>query len=334
VVKLASNEGPFPPLPAALAALERTALELNRYPDGANTALEEALAARHGVPREAVCAGAGADGCLDVLSQAVLDPGDEVVCGWPSFPSYPIYAAKQGASARTVPLREGRYDLEALAAAVSPRTKLVYVCLPNNPTGTMNAAAELDALLERLPGRVLPVVDQAYFEYVDDPDYPDAVERYLRRGRRIVVLRTFSKIYGLAGLRVGYALGPPEVCAAMAKLRRPFDLSRDAQEAALASLGDPGELERRARETRAGRARLEQVLRAHALEPAPGAVANFVYVPTPGPGAELAGRLLAAGVIVRPLASFGAPDAVRITVGTAEEIEFLDAALGRVLAMP
>ncbi len=334
VVKLASNEGTFPPLPAALEALERGARELNRYPDGSNTALEEALAARHGVAREAVCAGAGADGCLDILSQAVLDPGDEVVCGWPSFPSYPIYAGKQGAVAVTVPLREGRYDLEALTAAVSPRTKLVYVCHPNNPTGTMNTAAELDALFERLPGGVLAVVDQAYFEYIDDADYPDAVERYLKRGRRVVVLRTFSKIYGLAGLRVGYAVGPPEICAAMAKLRRPFDLSSDAQAAALASLGDPDELARRARATREGRARLVEVLRAHGLDAAPGAVANFVYVPTRGPATDLSARLLAEGVIVRPLGSFGAPDAIRITVGTAAEIDFLDAALGRVLAVP
>src|SRR5262249_21369171 len=148
----------------------------------------------HGVAFEEVCAGAGADGCIDMLSQAVLDPGDEIVCCWPSFPSYVIYARKQGASAVTVPLRDLRYDLEAMLGAIGPRTKVAYVCHPNNPTGTTSTRAELDAFLERVPGHVLVVVDQAYFEYVDDPGYPDAVEEYLKRGRRVLVLRTFSKI--------------------------------------------------------------------------------------------------------------------------------------------
>jgi len=163
VVKLASNEGPFPPLPAALEAMERAATELNRYPDGGVYRLHTALAERSGVAFEDVCVGAGADGCIDMLSQAVLDPGDEVVCGWPSFPSYVIYAAKQGATVATVPLRDHRYDLDALLDAVTPRTKLLYVCHPNNPTGTMNTRAELDAFFDRVPDHVLVVVDQAYF---------------------------------------------------------------------------------------------------------------------------------------------------------------------------
>ena len=332
VVKLASNEGPFPPLAAAQAAIEAAVTGLNRYPDGGNVRLQEALAARHGVSVEEICAGSGADGCLDTLSQALLDPGDEVVCGWPSFPSYAIYAAKQGASVVKVPLRGGRYDLEALAAAVGPRTKVVYVCHPNNPTGTMNPTDELDALLERLPAHVLTVVDQAYFEYIERDDYPDAVERYVKQGRTVLVLRTFSKIYGLAGLRVGYAVGPAELCAAMAKLRRPFDLTSCAQAAALASLGDPAELARRRELNRTGRAELVQILRAHGLEPAAGAVANFVFLETGAPAEELFERLLREGVIVRPLAGFGAPTAVRISVGTPEEHRFLDAALTRALA--
>ncbi len=181
VVKLASNEGPFPPFPAALEAMARGAAELNRYPDGGAFRLHEALAARHGVPFEQVCAGSGADGCLDMLSQAVLDPGDEIVCGWPSFPSYVIYALKLGAVPKTVPLRDHRYDLEALLGAVTPRTKLVYICHPNNPTGTVNSHAELDGFFDQVPEHVLTVVDQAYFEYIDDPDYPDAVEEYEAR---------------------------------------------------------------------------------------------------------------------------------------------------------
>ena len=332
VVKLASNEGPFPPFPAALAAIEAGAAGLNRYPDGGVYRLQEALASRHGVAFEQICAGSGADGCLDILSQAVLDPGDEIVCGWPSFPSYPIYAAKQGAVARKVPLREGRYDLGAIAEAVGPRTKLVYVCHPNNPTGTINTTAELDELIAALPESILAVVDQAYFEYIDDADYPDAVERYVKRGRRVLVLRTFSKIYGLAGLRVGYAVGPRDVCAAMAKLRRPFDLTSTAQEAALASLGEAFECERRRTLNGEGRRELEGILRFHGLEPTRGAVANFLYLELGAPAEELFQRLLAEGVIVRPLRGFGAPNAIRISVGTPEETGLFATALGRVLA--
>src|SRR5262249_2223186 len=149
------------------------------------------------------------------------------------------------ATATKVPLRDHRYDLDALAAAIGPYTKIVYVCLPNNPSGTSNTRAELDAFLARVPEGVLPVVDQAYFEYVEDPDYPDAITEHFRHGRRVVIVRTFSKIYGLAGLRVGYAIGPRDVCEAMVKVRRPFDVSTTAQAAALASLDDGAEVARR-----------------------------------------------------------------------------------------
>src|SRR4051794_28748140 len=158
VVKLASNEGPFGPFPAALEALDRASRDLNRYPDGGSYRLHEALAARHGVALEEISVGAGADGCIDMLSQAALDPGDRIVCGWPSFPSYVIYARKQGAEAVLVPLVDHRYDLAALLEAVDEHTKLVYICLPNNPTGTMNSERELDAYFESVPEHVLTVV--------------------------------------------------------------------------------------------------------------------------------------------------------------------------------
>jgi histidinol-phosphate aminotransferase len=330
VVKLASNEGPFGPFPAALDAMERAARDLNRYPDGGAYRLHEALADHHGVAFEEVCAGAGADGCIDQLSQAILDPGDEMVCGWPSFPSYVIYARKQGAVPRLVPLRDLRYDLDAMLEAVTPRTKLAYICHPNNPTGTTNTLDELDRWFDSVPDHVLTVVDQAYFEYIERSDYPDAVERYLRAGRRVVVLRTFSKIYGLAGLRVGYAVGPRRCIAAMAKVRRPFDLTTPAQVAAVASIGDAAEIARRRTVNADGLARLEEILRDHGLEPAP-AVANFVHVDTGADANELFDRLLREGVIVRPLAGFGSPTAVRISVGTPDELDVFAAALGRVL---
>jgi histidinol-phosphate aminotransferase len=331
VVKLASNEGPFGPFPSALEAIERAARELNRYPDGGVWALRAELAERHGVRFEEVAVGGGADAIIDWLSQAALDPGDEIVCGWPSFASYPIDALKQGAVPRTVPLREHAYDLDALLDAIGPRTKLVYVCHPNNPTGTGNPRAELLAFLDRVPGHVLVVLDQAYFEYIDDPGYVDGVEELFKAGRRLVVLRTFSKIYGLAGLRVGYGIAPADVVAATSKVRRAFEVTATAQAAALASLDDTEELARRRAVNAAGRERLELMLREHGLEPAGPALGNFLYVEV-GDGRGVFERLLREGVIVRPLEGFGAPEAIRITVGTPDELDVLHAALGHVLS--
>jgi len=331
VVKLASNEGPFPPFPAALEAIERAARDLNRYPDGGVYALRRALAERHGVALEEVVVGAGADGVIDLLSQATLEPWDEIVCGWPSFPSYVLDALKLGAVPRKVPLRGHAYDLDALLAAVGPRTKLVYVCHPNNPTGSTNGRKELLAFLDALPGHVLAVLDQAYFEYIDDPDYADGVEEAFKDGRQVVVLRTFSKIYGLAGLRVGYGIAPASVVAATSKVRRAFGVTTTAQAAALASLGDDAEISRRRTLNRTGRERLAEILRDHGLEPVERSLGNFVYAEV-GDGRDVFERLLREGVIVRPLAGFGAPEAIRVSVGTPEENEFFAAALGHVLS--
>jgi histidinol-phosphate aminotransferase len=333
VVKLASNEGPFGPFPAALEAIARSAPELNRYPDGGAYRLRTALAELHGLRFEEVAVGAGSDGLVDGLSQIALDPGDEIVCGWPSFPSYGIDARKLGAVPKPVPLRDDRYDLEAMLGAITPQTKLVYVCHPNNPTGTMNTRAELDAYFDAVPNHVLTVLDQAYFEYIDDPDYADGIAEYLKDGRRVVVLRTFSKIFGLAGLRVGYALAPPAVVTALGKVRRAFDITTPAQEAALASLGDAREVGRRRLENAAQRIEVERILREHGLEPAGPAVANFLYCDLGEDSRPLFEQLLREGVIVRPTQAFGGPTAIRVTVGTAEENAFLADALDRVPAM-
>jgi len=331
VVKLASNEGPFGPVPEAREAIERSAAELNRYPDGGAYRIRAALAERHDLRFEEVAPGAGSDGLVDCLSQAILDAGDEIVCGWPSFPSYVIDARKFGAVPVTVPLRDGRYDLDAMVDAVSPRTKIAYICLPNNPTGTSNTRAELETYFERVPEHVLTVLDQAYLEYIDDPEYPDGIAEYLKRGRRVVVLRTFSKIYGLAGLRVGYGLAPAPIVTAIGKVRRAFDITTPAQEAALASLDSAAELARRRDANVEGRTRLEGILREHGLEPIAPAVANFVFVEIGDDSRPLFEQLLREGVIVRPTHGFGAPGAVRITVGTPDEHELLAAALERVL---
>ena len=332
VVKLASNEGPFGPFPAALEALARGAPDLNRYPDGGFYRLRRALAERHGVGPENIAPAGGADGVVTYLSLVCLDPGDEVVCGWPSFPSYVLGALKLGAAARRVPLRDDRYDLDGLLAAVTPRTKIVYVCNPNNPTGTMVTREEVDAYFARVPDHVLTVLDEAYFEYVDDPGYPDGIEEYLKAGRRALVLRTFSKIYGLAGLRIGYGVGPAEVVTAIRKVQNAFDVTQPAQDAALASLDDPGEIERRRRANATGRTTLEGGLRELGLYVAAHPVGNFVCAELGRDARPVFEELLREGVIVRPLAGFGAPEAIRVSVGTDEENELFLEALARVLA--
>ncbi len=330
VVKLASNEGPFGPFPAALAAIERSATELNRYPDGGAYRLRAALAELHGVAFEEVAVGAGSDGLVDGLSQATLDPGDEIICCWPSFPSYVIAAHKLGAVPKTVPLRDDTYDLEAMLEAIGERTKLVYICHPNNPTGTMNTRAELDEYFGRVPDHILTVLDQAYLEYIDDPDYPDGVSEYLKAGRKLVVLRTFSKIFGLAGLRVGYGLAAAEVVTALGKVRRAFDITTPAQEAALASLGDDAEIQRRRRTNAEQRPEVERILRENGFDPAGPAVANFVYVDVGEDSRPLFEQLLRQGVIVRPMHGFGNPNALRVTVGTAPENALLAEALAAI----
>ena len=332
VVKLASNEGPFGPVPAALAALERATGELNRYPDGGAYRLRSALAERFGLDLTEVAIGSGADGIIGQLSAAVVDPGDEIVCGWPSFPSYVIDTKLRGGVARLVPLRKGVYDLEAIVAAVTARTKIVYLCYPNNQTGTITTVADLDRYFATVPGHVLTVLDQAYFEYVDDPGYVDGVERYLKAGRNVLVLRTFSKIYGLAGLRVGYGLGQAQLVREIGKVRRPFDTTLAGQEAAIASLGveSAGEIARRARLCTEGRLRLEAILRGNGFDPLPG-VANFLFAQAPCDAAALNDALLREGVIIRPMGAFGDPQAIRVTVGAPDELDFFAAALPRAL---
>jgi len=332
VVKLASNEGPWGPFPAALEELARSAPLLNRYPDGGTYHLRNALAERHGVRPEEIVTGAGADAIIGHLSVAALDPGDEVVTGWPSFISYVLDALKLGAVPVRVPLRDHHLDLEAMTAAIGPRTKLVYIATPNNPTGTMTGRAELDAYFERVPEHVLTVLDQAYHEYIEDPAYPDGIEEYAKRSRRVLVLRTFSKIYGLAGLRVGYGVGSAETIGAIGKVRRAFDVSTQSQVAALASLDDPAELERRRTLTAIGRGELERTLLAHGLEPVGPAVANFLFAEVAADARPLFDALLREGAIVRPMGAFGAPGALRITVGTPEENAFFAEALGAVTA--
>ena len=326
VVKLASNEGPYGPTPAALEALERASLELNRYPDGGAYRLRHALAAKHGVGFEEVTVCAGADAVIGFVSLASLDAGDEVVTGWPSFPSYVLDPLKLGAVPVRVPLREDRLDLDAMLEAVTARTKLVFIAAPNNPTGTTNTRDELDEYFARVPPHVLTVVDQAYFEYIASPEYPDAIEDYAKAGHRALVLRTFSKIYGLAGLRVGYGVGPEDVVTAIGKVRRAFDVTSAGQVAALASLGEADEVERRRLTNLEAMSLLRRALHEGGFAVAEPAVANFLFTRV-GDAEAAAEALLRQGVIVRPMGPFGAPDALRVTAGAPDEIAFLADAL-------
>jgi histidinol-phosphate aminotransferase len=328
IVKLASNEGPFGPFPAALAAIAEAAPRLNRYPEHA-LELQQALASRHSLAPDRIAPGNGADGVIANLALAYLRPGDEAVMGWPSFVSYHLSAVKMGATPVHVPLRDGAYDLEALAARIGEATRIVYVCSPNNPTGGIVSDADLTRFLDAVSERVLVVIDAAYHEYVTDPAHADAVARHGSRPN-VVVLRTFSKMYGLAGLRVGYGVAPPAVVAELAKVRGPFDVSEPAAVAAVASLGDEREVERRRRVNELERARLVGELDARGLRTLPAA-GNFVCLEA-GEGAALASRLEREGVIVRPLAAFGAPTCVRVTVGLAEHTDAFLAALDRCLA--
>ncbi len=323
IVKLASNEGAFGPLPSAVAAYEAAAGELNRYPDAAGERLRAALAEVHGLPIEQVVLGNGADELIRLCGASTLDAGDAAVFPWPSFPSYISAAACHGADAVRVPLAGRSFDLDAVLDAVhrpapsGGRRRLVFLANPNNPTGTLLDRAELREFLDALPADVLCVLDEAYAEYAEpEPEGP----ALLREGRGgLCVLRTFSKVYGLAGLRIGYALASPAIADALARVRPIFSVNAPAQEAALASLDCREEMAERVAHARAARAALHETLAANGLAPVPSQ-ANFVYADVRGgDGGALAERLLRAGFIVRALDGFGAPGAIRVTCGTDEE---------------
>lgn len=327
IAKLASNESQLGPTPAALLALREHASEVALYPDGAARSLTATLADHHRLEPEQVLVGSGGDGCIDALLTAVIGPGDELICGWPSFPTPIRSALRLGGTATRVPLREDhRHDLEAMVAAIGRSTKVVYICHPNNPTATANTDAELEAYFASVPGHVLTILDQAYFEYVSEPWYRDGID-LMRHGHRVAVVRTFSKIHGLAGLRVGYLIAPGSVIAATRKAQRAFEVGLTAQVAAEASLSDVAELKHRRELNAAGRRDLVTRLTNLGIATESGAVSNFVFARSPYEADQFTDDLLGLGVAIRPLAGFGAPAHVRITVGTAPDHELLEAAI-------
>ncbi len=311
--KCSSNELPFPPLPAVLAAVAAAAADLNRYPDMASSDLVAALAERHRVGVEQVVCGPGSVGVLQQLVAAVAAPGDEVVFAWRSFEAYPIVVRVAGARGVGVPLTaDGRHDLAAMAAAVTPRTRAVLVCTPNNPTGPAVPADELAAFAAALPPEVLLVVDEAYAELVDDPAAADGLV-LARQHPSVAALRTFSKAYGLAGLRVGYGVMPEHVATAVRATSIPFGVSSVAQAAALAALQEESVVRERVATVVAERVRCLSALRDLGWD-VPDSQANFVWLPLGEAAADFAAACASAGVAVRAFPGEG----VRVTVAEPE----------------
>jgi histidinol-phosphate aminotransferase len=329
-IKLASNENPLGASPLAIAAAQKALAASNRYPDGSGFYLREALAKKHGIPVESIILGGGSTELIDLSARIALVPGDCGVTSYGSFPLYYIAIRATGASFLDVPMRDYQFDLEAIARDLPEETKLIFLANPNNPTGTMFSADNLDTFLARVPEHILVVLDEAYYDYVDDPNYSRSIE-VVRGGRNLIVLRTFSKVYGLAGLRIGYGIGPAALLAEMNKIRGPFNTSGVAQAAASAALDDTEHVRRSVESNRAGLAQMASGLHSLKIKFVPS-VANFLLVIFGTDTEPLVEELLKHGVIVRPMRWMGFPTALRVTVGAHEENEKFLRALAEVRA--
>jgi len=326
VSKLSSNEYPLGPVPRAIEAMSAVLPLLNRYPDGSERALKSALSAHWGVDERFLSVSNGSNELLRLIAQAVLRPGDEVVFAWPSFVVYPIVTKMFGATAVSVPLTvDERHDLPAMLAACTDKTRLLFLCNPNNPTGTIVSRAELEAFLAEVPPHVLVVLDEAYFEFVDSPEFPDGL-RYFDGVRPLVVARTFSKIYSLAGARVGYGFMPEPLLAAVEKIREPFNVNTVAQVGAYYSLQDQPEIVRRKHVNREQKTYLYSCFDRLGIAYVPSQT-NFVWVRTGHP-VEAFEELLREGVIAR---GFGDTPALRLGVGTETDTRRTIAALEKIV---
>jgi histidinol-phosphate aminotransferase len=333
VVKLASNENPFGPSPLAVAAVKQAAGEMHLYPDGAAYDLREAISKKFGLPHSQLLVGNGSDELIHLLGLVLLgSPEDRAVVGDPSFVRYDAAAQLAPCELVKVPLDSTQtHDLTAMRKAVTEHTKMVFVANPNNPTGTIVTKRDLDAFIADLPDDVTTILDEAYIEFAADaPEFPDSVE-YVREGKNVVGLRTFSKVYGLAGIRMGYGFAPAEIVDAVNRAREPFDVNSLAQAAAIAALGDDEHVRRTVANNRKGIARITEVLQSVGAKAYP-TYANFVFADMGKPAASVFDALLRKGVIVRCCDSMGCPNCLRITVGTEEENEIFAEALRSVSA--
>jgi histidinol-phosphate aminotransferase len=329
IIKLASNENPLGPSPKALEAMRDALLRANFYPDGGGYYLREAIAAKFGLQRQNVILGNGSNEIIEFLGHAFLKPGDEIVTSDHAFAVYRLMAQLFGAHTIEVPERPGFVqDLDAMAAAITPRTRQVYITSPNNPTGTVVSEEEIDAFMERVPDRVVVAFDEAYYEFLDNP--PDTL-KYVRAGRNVVVLRTFSKIQGMANLRIGYGMASAEMIDILQKTRQPFNANGIAQAGALAGLEDIEHQTRTKAVTDEGRAFLQETFASMGLEYIPS-YGNFVLVNV-GDGRACFETLLKQGIIVRAMNSYKLPEWIRVSVGTMDENRRFAAALRKIMPL-
>lgn len=326
IIKLASNENALGPSPRALAAARRVLLKAHLYPDGSGFYLRRALAKKWKLAIENVVLGNGSNEIIELLGHAYLSPGDEVVVSEHAFAVYDIVAKLFGAKIVLAPEKRFCHDLDAMRARITQRTKMIFITNPNNPTGTMVGAREIERFMARVPPRVLVVFDEAYYEFLDRP--PDTL-RWVRDGRPVALLRTFSKIAGLAALRIGYGLMPAEIASWLQRVRQPFNVNALAQAAAQAALKDSAHIRRTRTMTKQGRRYLERQFAQLGLDYVSSG-ANFVMVRV-GDGNAVFQRLLRRGVIVRPLANYRLPEWIRVTVGTMPQNRAFLAALSEVL---
>ena len=330
VADLSSNENPLGPSPKAVDAMRAALGTVNRYPDATSAALKEALACTWGLKPTNVAMGNGADEWVLLLCISLLNPGDEVIIAEGSFVSYLLRAREAGAELVRIPLRQYTHDLRAMAAAITGRTRLVFVCNPNNPTGTIAGAAQMQSFLDQVPDSVPVVLDEAYYEYALGPGYFDSVG-HIRGGREnLIVLRSFSKVYGLAGLRVGYLLGHERLVDYAERARPPFNVNRLAQVAAIAALDDEDHVQRSVESNEAAKAFFYRELDALRLDYV-CTHANFIAVDVRRPGTEVSSALLERGFVTTPLEGWGVPGHIRFSFGTVEQNRLFAAALAEVL---
>jgi len=327
-IRLASNENPAPPSPAVMEALQKALAGLNRYPDGSGYYLRQALAKKHGVSPESIVLGNGSNELIELLARTFVQRGEEVIIPHPSFIVFPWIVEAVGGTRVVVTLKDHRIDLPKMRRAITPLTKMVFVANPNNPTGTIVTAEEVEKFLDKVPDRVIVVFDEAYYDFAAGPDFPDTLAA-LRHGSRVVILRTFSKMASLAGLRIGYAIADPDCIALMNRIRQPFNVTTLAQIGALAALGDEAHVRRSVEAVREAVRSLSAALDALGVRYVPSR-ANFILAEFDD-ATRVYEQLLKLGVIVRPMTSFGLERALRITAGTPEENRRLIAALRTVL---
>jgi histidinol-phosphate aminotransferase len=328
-VKLASNENPLGPSPKAVEAAKRALADAHRYPDGGTHLLREALAARNGVSTEEIFVGLGSSEIIDLASRVLLRAGLQGLTSYGSYAPFSVAIRASGAELVLVPQKHFAFDLKAMASAITPKTVVIYLANPNNPTGTAFSAEEFSEFLASVPDGVLVVLDEAYIHYAPSLHLRSSPEAFRKR-KNLLILRTFSKVYGLAGMRIGYAIGRPELLSAMNKLKTPFNTSGTAQAGALAALDDREHVERCITTNAIERKRLSEGLTKLGLRPIPSET-NFIFMDVGPEANDICDELLRLGVIVRPLAWMGFSEAIRISVGTAEENDKCLAAMGQIL---